>query len=119
MILHPVTSLAALYCFTIAVAPAAAQTAMFRGGPEHLGVYASAAPTLETVAWKFRTAGRIISSPAVSGNTVYVGSTDNHMCAVDRASGTERWRFETYGPVNSSPAVANGLEAISQTDVRG
>jgi hypothetical protein len=50
-----------------------AQAVMFRGGPEHHGVYRSAAPTLQDVAWKFQTAGRVISSPVVSGGAVFVG----------------------------------------------
>ena len=31
----------------------------------------------------------------VAGNTVYVGSTDNHLYAVNRADGTVRWKFAT------------------------
>jgi len=113
---HTVTSFVALACFTLAVESVGAQPVMFRGGPEHTGIYAGAAPTLGSVAWKFRTGGRIISSPAVSGSTVYVGSTDNHMYAVDRATGTQRWRFATRGPVSSSPAVANGLVYFGSVD---
>ena len=48
------------------------------------------------------------SSPALSpdGGTVYIGSNDNHLYAVDAATGEERWRFETDGGVDSSPAVS-------------
>jgi hypothetical protein len=49
-----------------AATPAAAQTAMFRGTPDHLGNYAGATPTLQTLVWKFKTGGRVISSPAVA-----------------------------------------------------
>jgi outer membrane protein assembly factor BamB len=93
-----------------------AQSPMFRGGPAHEGVYASTAPTLRDVAWKFRTEGRVLSSPAVVGTTVYVGSTDGRLYAIDRSSGTERWRFQTRGPISSSPAVADGLVYISSVD---
>ena len=34
-----------------AASASAAQTAMFRGGPEHLGNYAGPVPTLDSVAW--------------------------------------------------------------------
>jgi len=94
----------------------AGQAAMFRGGPSHAGVYASPTPTLATVAWKFRTEGRVISSPAVSGGLVYVGSTDRHLYAVDRTTGAQRWRFATEGAIASSPAVADGLVFISSAD---
>lgn len=89
---------------------------MFRGGPEHHGVYASPAPTLETLAWKFRAGGRVISTPAVVGATVYVASTNGSLYAVDRESGTQRWKFDTRGAIASSPAVANGLVYISSAD---
>ncbi len=44
------------------------QTAMFRGGADHTGVYTSPPPSLQTLAWKFRTGGRVISSPLVAGD---------------------------------------------------
>jgi len=47
------------------------------------------------------------SSPAVSpdGGTIYVGSDDNRLYAVDAADGTKKWRFDTGGNVISSPVV--------------
>jgi outer membrane protein assembly factor BamB len=94
-----------------------ADTSMFRGGPDHLGVYAStAAPTLTSVVWKFKANGKLISSPAVTPNAVYVGSADNNLYAVNRADGTLKWKFETRGPVNSSPAVDHGLVMFASVD---
>ena len=100
----------------LASGSASAQATMFRGSPAHLGVYASAPPTLTSVVWKFRTQGRVLSSPAVSGDVVYMGSTDGRLYAVDRTTGTERWRFQTQGPVTSSPAIADCLVFISSVD---
>lgn len=92
---------------------------MFRGGPDHLGVYKSATnPTLSSALWKFKTAGKVISSPVVDGGTVYVGSTDHKLYAVNRADGTLKWSFDTYGPVNSSPAVDQGLVMFASIDGR-
>lgn len=95
---------------------AAAQSAMFRGGPDHLGNYTGPVPTLETVAWKFKTGGRVISSPAVSGGLVVVGSADGSLYGVNRSDGTQRWKFDTKGPVMSSPAIADGLVFVSSVD---
>ena len=100
----------------ILVSGLAAQSPMFRGGPAHLGVYASPAPSLETLVWKFETAGRVISTPAVVGDLVYVGSTDGALYAVNRADGTQRWKFETEGPIASSPAVSDGMVYVSSLD---
>jgi eukaryotic-like serine/threonine-protein kinase len=89
---------------------------MFRGGPAHTGVYASASPTLASLAWKFKTAGRVISSPVVAGSSVYVGSTDGKVYAIDRDAGAQRWTFATNGPVNSSPAYADGVVFAGSLD---
>jgi outer membrane protein assembly factor BamB len=97
-------------------ATATAQSAMFRGGPEHLGVYQSPAPTLSAPAWKFKTGGRVLSSPLVVGEAVYVGSTDGSLYAINRADGTQRWKFDTRGPISSSPAYHDGLVFITSVD---
>lgn len=92
------------------------QSAMFRGGPDHRGVYDSPAPSLQTLVWKFKTPGRVISSPAVAGDVIYVGSTDGSLYGVNRADGTRRWAFATRGPIASSPAVSGNLVYVSSVD---
>lgn len=94
-----------------AVAPVFCQSpAMFRGNLAHSGVYdAEGIAAFTKVKWTFRTSGQVISSPAVSGGTVYVGSTDGSLYAVDRETGTQKWKFEAKSRIASSPAVAGGL----------
>lgn len=88
----------------------AADAPMFRGNPQHSGVYdAAGVPNFSQVKWKFHTAGEVVSSPAVVGETIYVGSTDGNLYAIDRASGTQKWKFETKSRVPSSPAVSDGM----------
>ena len=79
---------------------------MFRGGPEHLGVYHSANSTLRQVTWRFRTGDPVVSSPLAHGDAICVGSSDPFIHAVNRRTGALRWKFETRGPVNSSPAFS-------------
>ncbi len=56
----------------------------FRGNPQHTGVYdAPGVPKFSKIKWKFHTNGLVISSPAVANGTVYVGSTDGNLYAVD------------------------------------
>lgn len=100
----------------LATSAASAQTAMFRGGPEHHGVYASPAPGLSQLVWKFTTGGRVLSSPVVAGDAVYVGSADGHLYALGRSDGAVKWKFATRGPVHSSPAVHNGMVIASSID---
>jgi eukaryotic-like serine/threonine-protein kinase len=83
---------------------------MFRGNPQHSGVYnADGVPAFSGVKWKFHTGGLVISSPAVVGDVVFVGSTDGNFYAVDRESGTLRWKFKAKSRITSSPAVSGGL----------
>lgn len=85
-------------------------TASFRADARHTGVYASELGLRSPhVKWKFHTNGYVISSPAVVGDLVYVGSTDGNLYAVDRLTGALRWKFATRGRVSSSPAVSNGF----------
>ena len=52
--------------FLVSSAVAWGQAASFRGNAAHSGVYASpTAPMLERIQWKFKTGGKVISSPAV------------------------------------------------------
>ncbi len=95
----------------------AARPVMFRGGPDHLGIYeSSAAPTLSQLKWKFKTGSRVLSSPAVHNGCVYVGSADHHAYAINAADGSLRWKFQTGGGVNSSPAVASNLVYFGSID---
>jgi eukaryotic-like serine/threonine-protein kinase len=95
----------------------AQNAAMFRGDLAHSGVYQSAGVgTQPTVKWRFHTDGRLIASPAISGNTAFVGSTDGRIYAVDIANGVERWRFATKARVTSSPAVVDGVVYVESYD---
>jgi len=104
----------AALCFSAAVCAAQGTQPEFRGGPSHLGVYDSQPPSHLSLKWTFSTHGAIVSSPAVAGGVVYVGSADRGLYAVDAATGKLRWRFDAHGDVNSSPAVSGDtLYAVS------
>ncbi|MCL5046515.1 MAG: PQQ-binding-like beta-propeller repeat protein [Actinobacteria bacterium] len=55
--------------------------------------------------WVFATGGAIQAQPTPYAGTVYVGSNDGKIYAIDAATGTRRWAFPTGGPVVSSPAI--------------
>jgi len=56
--------------------------------------------------WKFKTNGDVDSSPAIGlDGTVYVGSDDGNLYALNPETGEEIWRFATGAEVRSSPAV--------------
>jgi outer membrane protein assembly factor BamB len=57
-----------------------------------------------------------ISSPSVAGGVVYYGSGDQHVYALDAATGALRWSFETGDVVHASPAVSGGVVYIGSWD---
>ncbi|WP_423146273.1 PQQ-binding-like beta-propeller repeat protein [Rubrolithibacter danxiaensis] len=82
------------------------QWAMFHGCETHCGIYPSKNyQGFNGLSWKFKTAGKIFSSPAVFEGVVYVGSEDKNLYAIDVENGNLLWRFKTGGAVHSSPAV--------------
>jgi outer membrane protein assembly factor BamB len=82
----------------------------FHANASHTGTYDSPElRELHGVKWKFKTEGAIISSPAISGGTVFIGSADNYLYAVDQQTGQQKWKSKVNGPVMSSPAIANGI----------
>ncbi|MFC2071902.1 PQQ-binding-like beta-propeller repeat protein [Chloroflexota bacterium] len=71
-----------------------------------------------TLKWVFSTGGPIHSSPAVVDGTVYIGSEDHKLYAVDATTGDKRWEYETGSWVESSPAIVNGVVYIGSNDGR-
>ena len=68
--------------------------------------------------WKFNTNNWIsISSPVLGADgTVYVGSLDGYLYAIDTA-GSQRWNFKTNGTVFSSPVLgADGTVYVGSWD---
>jgi len=68
--------------------------------------------------WVFSTGAPILSSPAIADGTVYVGSHDGKLYALDAATGAKRWEYKTGGWVESSPAVVNGVVYFGSNDGR-
>ena len=57
-----------------------------------------------------------LSSPGVSNGTVYFGSSDGNVYALDIYSGALKWKFKTGDVVHSSPAIADGTLYIGSWD---
>jgi eukaryotic-like serine/threonine-protein kinase len=57
-----------------------------------------------------------LSSPTIAQDTVYVGSGDGNIYALDASSGALRWKFRTGNVVHASPAIANGIVYIGSWD---
>ena len=68
--------------------------------------------------WVTETGGWVISPPAIGADgTVYIGSLDKKVYALDGKTGARKWAFETGEKVRSSPAIgADGTVYIGSLD---
>lgn len=111
-------------CLVVSVIAAAATVpafaealSMFRGNLQHTGVYeASGVPNFHGLKWQFHTGGSVVSSPILSAGTLYVGSADHKLYALDSASGALKWSFQTNGRNPSSPAISGGIVYFESYD---
>ena len=69
-----------------------------------------------SVRWTYTTGDIVNSSPAVAGGTVYIGSHDHKVYALDAATGRLRWTYTTGDIVSSSPVVAGGTVYVGSWD---
>lgn len=93
------------------------RASMYRGNPEHTGVYdVPAIDGYQGLRWMFQTNGPVVSTPVGRDDTVYVGSSDGNLYAVETSAGREIWRHEMSGSVNSSPAVWRGSVIVQSSD---
>ena len=89
---------------------------MFHQNWNHTGNSSSTAPHTNQTLWTYHTGGAVYSSPAVANGTLYVGSNDDRVYALNAATGKQIWNYTTHGSVESSPAVANGVVYVGSLD---
>ena len=70
-----------------------------------------------TLKWRYLTGDGVYSSPAIAADgTIYVGSSDYHIYAVN-PDGTLKWKYLTGSVVISSPAIgADGTVYVGSAD---
>jgi outer membrane protein assembly factor BamB len=92
------------------------KTVMYQNNLQHTGVYETKDDTAaKSVKWKFKTDGRIYSSPVLYNGICYFGSTDDNFYAVNQ-DGTLKWKFKTKGDVNSTAAIYNNTVYFNSAD---
>jgi outer membrane protein assembly factor BamB len=72
-------------------------------------------PTPEVV-WNYETGAAIWGTPTINDDTVYFGSDDGKLYAVDAQTGSPRWEFPTQGFVRSQPAVMGEMVYFTSDD---
>ncbi len=66
--------------------------------------------------WAFQVEDAVRSTPLIHDGTVYAGSYDNNLWALDAKEGSLIWKFATEGGVGSSPAYNGGIVFIGSSD---
>jgi len=66
--------------------------------------------------WEFETGDKIWSTPAIDGNTLFIGSFDNKLYALDATDGSQKWAFKTGGAIVSTPLVHDNTVYIGSFD---
>ena len=61
------------------------------------------------VAWSFSTEAPNNANPLVLNDTVYFGSGDRHLYALDLHTGEERWRFQADEWIHGAPTYFDGV----------
>lgn len=95
--------------------PALSEGALFSGTSDGLFVHRVNLDSGNEV-WRLVGDGYTWSSPALVGNTVYIGDGDGSLRAVDAESGQERWSFRAGGAVYSSPWVEDAAVYFGADD---
>jgi outer membrane protein assembly factor BamB len=109
--------IAAIFLWSGAACAQTTQLSMFAGSPNHTGVHTpDNYSSFGDVKWKFKTGGKVFSSPVVYNNMLYVGSEDQNLYAIDKISGKLLWKFRTGGAVHSSPAVYKNVVYFGSFD---
>jgi outer membrane protein assembly factor BamB len=89
---------------------------MLHHDPTHTGYSTSTAPNTNQTRWIYTTGGSVESSPAVANGTVFVGSNDYRVYALNASTGAQVWNYTTGNDVTSSPAVANNKVYVGGWD---
>ena len=56
--------------------------------------------------WSFKTGGWVTSPAIESDGTIYVGSQDNNLYAIN-PDGSQKWAFKTGNGVHGSPTIGS------------
>ncbi|MBN1594419.1 PQQ-binding-like beta-propeller repeat protein [candidate division FCPU426 bacterium] len=89
---------------------------VFRGDPQLTGNTKSRFPDAVKLLWSFQTKDSIKSSPVVAESTVFIGSNDASLYALDLATGAQRWTYQTNKAVEAPPLYFNGAVFVPSTD---
>ncbi len=70
------------------------------------------------IIWQFEARGEIWSMPSIAGDTLFIGSFNKNLYALDVNTGEEKWQqsFESQGPIVSTPLVYDNTVYVASFD---
>jgi outer membrane protein assembly factor BamB len=66
--------------------------------------------------WKFKCEDEIRGTPAISDGSLFIGSYDNNLYALDATDGKFQWKYPAEGGIVSCPAILDGNIYIGSED---
>jgi outer membrane protein assembly factor BamB len=87
--------------------------AQVRRTPENTGFISDPAPHPQRIKWVYQTEKRLLASPSVVGNHVYLATEDGRTLALSRQTGQLVWAYANGGPSSSTPAVAGDSVVVA------
>ncbi len=95
---------------------ARAQWRLYRGDAAMTGVADGRLALPLRLAWRFRTAAPVVSSPVVGDGRVVIGSNDANVYCLDLASGKKRWAYATGDYVEAPPGLIGDAVLVGSDD---
>ena len=89
---------------------------MFHHDPQHTGRSAFSGPSVPLLKWEYATGRWNRSSPAIGADgTIYVGSDDDNLYALNPADGSLKWKYAT-GSLDLIPLRPSARTGRSTSD---
>lgn len=67
--------------------------------------------------WIFETGGRIVATPVIRNDTLFIGSLDGNFYLIDITTGTEIWHFTTGNEIRTTAALYNNILCFESGNV--
>jgi outer membrane protein assembly factor BamB len=87
---------------------------MYRMDPTHQNVQPGPGPDGQPqLVWSVKAGAAISTSPILGDGTLFVGSDDGYLHALDARTGADRWRLDLGAPMPSAAVFGNGIVAVA------
>ena len=107
--------LLALFLLALFPHPALADWPLFRGNALQSGTTDDSLPEKLEILWKITFKEDIESTAAIVGKTVFIGCFDQHLYALDLATGKEKWKFK-MGAIKAPISVSDGAVYVGDDE---